>query len=310
MNDRGQSPEEGPLRLTSRLTYEEFQPLSSSVKAEFAARSHPGARPTNEDHYLVLELGRHQKTLLTSLLDDEVPARFDEAGYGMVVADGMGDKGAGETASRLAVATLAHLLLHFGKWNARIDPRTAEEVMARAKRFYRIVDETVTLTGLEYPQLAGMGTTLTAVFSAGDALFTAHVGHSRAYLFRDPLLTQLTRDQTAAQRLNDTGRPTPVELAAHDLGHILTDAIGGRAGVASVDIGCFRLKHHDSLLLCTNGLTDVVDDQTIAAILQQPRGPGEHCQALVDLALARGAVDNVTAVMAKYTVPDGSVDSR
>ena len=230
MNHPEQPPEEGPLPLTARLTYDEFQSLSSSIRAEFAACSHPGGRRTNEDHYLVLRLGRHQETLVTSLPDDEVPARFDEAGYGMVVADGMGAQGSGEIASRLAVATLAQLLLHFGKWNLRIDPRTADEVMARGRRFYRRVDEAVTDAAREDPELSGMGTTLTAAFSAGDALFTAHVGHSRAYLFRDGLLTQLTRDQTSAQRLNDVGRPTPIELAAHDLEHILTDAIGGRAG--------------------------------------------------------------------------------
>src|SRR6185503_16186290 len=94
-----------------RITFEAFQPLSSLIAVEFAARSHPGGRPANEDHYLILRLGRHQETLGSSLRRGEVPDRFDEAGFGMVVADGMGASGAGETASRLAIATLAHLLL-------------------------------------------------------------------------------------------------------------------------------------------------------------------------------------------------------
>ena len=306
MDDAEQPPEEGPLPLTSDLTYDEFQPLSSSVKAEFAACSHPGGRRTNEDHYLILRLGRHQEILLTSLPEAEAPARFDEAGYGMVVADGMGAGGSGEIASRLAIATLAQLMLHFGKWNLRIDPRTADDIMARARRFYRRVDETVTDSALVDPELSGMGTTLTAAVSAGDALFTAHVGHSRAYLFRNGQLTQLTRDQTSAQRLNDAGRSTPMELAAHDLQHLLTDAIGGHAPGASVQIGHYKLAHNDSVLLCTNGLTDVVDDHSITAILGQPRGLGEQCQVLVDEALARGGADNVTAVLAKYNFPDGS----
>jgi serine/threonine protein phosphatase PrpC len=310
MNDPEQPPEEGPLPLTPGLTYDGFQPLSSSVTAEFAASSHPGGRRTNEDHYLVLRLGRHQETLLTSLADADVPARFDESGYGMVVADGMGAQGSGEIASRLAVATLAQLLLHFGKWNLRIDPKTADEVMSRGRRFYRRVDETVTESARGDPELSGMGTTLTAAFSAGDALFTAHVGHSRAYLFRDGVLTQLTRDQTSAQRRNDAAHPSPIELAAHDLQHLLTDAIGGRAGGARVQIGHYRLAHDDSVLLCTNGLTDVVDDHSIAAILGQPRGLGEQCQVLVDEALARGGGDNVTAVLAKYHFPDGPVVGR
>jgi serine/threonine protein phosphatase PrpC len=311
LNDTGEDPQvERPGPLTSGLTYEEFLPLSSAVAVELAARSHPGGRPVNEDHYLVLRMGRHQETIATSLPDGDVPARFDEAGYGMVVADGMGAAGVGETASRLAISTLAHLVLHFGRWNLRIDPRTAQEVLERAERFYHRIDEKVTEVSLRNPALAGMGATLTAAYSAGDALFVAHVGHSRAYLLRNGILTQLTRDQTFGQRVIDTGRPAPIELAAHDLRHILTDAIGGHAGCTKIQIGQFRLQHDDCVLLCTNGLTDVVDDQSGAAILRQSRKLDERCQALVDLALARGAADNVTATLAEYSVPGGTVRSR
>ena len=116
----------------------------------------------------------------------------------------------------------------------------------------------------------------------------------------------MTRDQTLAQRL-DAGGVTPVAMAAHDHPHILTDAIGGMAGSPSIQIGQFRLQHDDSLLLCTNGLTDVVDDESVTAILLGAESLDERCHALVDLALARGTEDNVTAVIAKYTVPGGPV---
>ena len=302
MNDP-HSQEDRPLPLTPQLTYDDFRPLSSSVAVELAGRSHAGTRPANEDHYLILRLGRDQQTLATSLPESAVPARFEETGYGMVVADGMGATGAGETASRLAIRTLAELLLHFGRWNLRVDPLTAQDIMQRAERFYHRVDETVTEVGFESPERYGMGTTLTAAGSAGDDLFIAHVGHSRAYLLRDANITQLTRDQTLAQRLSDTGRPAPLELAARDARHILTDALGGLAGYARVQIEHFRLKHDDRVLLCTNGLTDVVSDQRIAAVVQEPRAVDDQCQALVDLALASGGTDNITVVMAKYTVP-------
>lgn len=304
MNGETHWSEEGELPVATGLTYDQFLPLSAAATAKVAARSHAGTRALNEDHYLVVRLGRHQETLATSLGDGQVPARFDERGYGMIVADGMGASGSGETASRFAIATLAHLALHFGKWNVRIDPKIAEEVMARAERFYRRVDESVATAGSANPELSGMGTTLTTAFSAGDTLFTAHVGHSRAYLFRNARLTQLTRDQTFAQRQIDFGRTAPTELAAHDRLHVLTDAIGGRGRKASVQIGHFRLMNNDRLLLCTNGLTDVVDDRGIAAIVQQPCGVDERCQALVDLALARGGTDNVTVVMADYDVAE------
>jgi protein phosphatase len=299
--------DERALTLPTRRPDEEFRTLASAMRVEFAACSRPGSRPANGDHYLVVRMGRHQETIASSLPEGEVPARFDEAAYGMVVADGMGTVGTGETASRLAISTLAHLALHFAKWNVRVDPRTADEMIQRGLRFYRRVDDCVTAAARKDPALSGMGTTLTCAYIADDLLFLAHVGHSRAYLLRNSMLTQLTRDQTLAQRLGDGGRPAPTALAAHDIGHILTDAIGGRAGTPSIQIGKIRLQHDDCLLLCTNGLTDVVDDENIEAILLQPGGLDQQCQALVDLALARGAADNVTAVVGKYCVPGGPV---
>lgn len=306
MTERRDARWQGPLPLPSREPDQEFQTLSSSIRVEIAARSDPGGRPVNTDHYLALRMGRHQETLLTSLPEGEVPARFDEAGYGIVVADGIGAVGTGEKASRLAISTLAHLALHFAKWNVRIDPRTAEEVIARGLRFYHSIDEQLSEASLRDPDLSGMGTTLTAAYIASDALFVAHVGHSRAYLLRNGVLTKLTNDQTLARHL-DSGAATPVAMAGHDRPHILTDAMGGMAGSPSIQIGQLRLQPDDSLLLCTNGLTDVLDDETMAAILLEARSLDERCQALLDLALARGTEDNVTAVIANYTVPGGPV---
>ena len=152
------------------------------MEVEFGARSRQGPRQSvNEDHYLIVRVGRHQETLMTSLPDGDVPQRFDEFGYGMVVADGMGS--AGEAASRLAISTLVHLVIYFGKWNVRIDEPIADEMMDRAERFYRSVDSTLLQAGRDNPR--GLQTTLTAVYTAGTELFFAHVGHSRAYLFRD-----------------------------------------------------------------------------------------------------------------------------
>jgi protein phosphatase len=294
--------QEQPEPLTTRLTYEPFKPLSCCIQVELGVRSHPGRRAINEDHYLLIRMERKQETIATSLPEGEIPARFEEFGYGIFVADGMGTGGSGEVASRLAIATLEHLVLHYAKWNVRIDPRVAEQVIARADRFYRSVDQRVSEVAQLRPPLAGMGTTLTAAYIADDVLFLAHVGHSRAYLFRHDRLTQLTRDQTIAQRILETGRSTPSETAAHDLRHILTDAIGGRAGVPDIQIEQYRLQDGDTLMVCSNGLSDIVDEQSSAAIVREKRPVDEQCQALMNLALERGAVDNVTVALAKYRV--------
>jgi protein phosphatase len=297
--------DDNPHRSGPRPVFgdDRFPPVSALVEVEFGARSHVGnRRTTNDDHYLIVRLGRSMDTVATSLPESVSPGRFDESGFGMVVADGMGGVGS-ERASRLAVATLAHLALQFGRWNVRINDETAWEIVQRAERFYRQIDETVAAAGRMHPTLAGMGSTLTATYSGGDELFVVHVGHSRAYLYRGGRLLKLTRDQTLAQRLIDTGRAAPVELAAWDLRHILTDAIGGHAGEADIQIETFRLVDGDVVMLCTNGLTDLVDDDSIIAVLKSARPAEEQCQALVDLALQYGGTDNVTVLLGKYRIP-------
>jgi len=125
----------------------------------------------------------------------------------MLVADGLGEGGSGSVASRVALSTVAHLALHYGKWNVRIEPSTATEIFERAEWFYSQADAAVRARARTSPLLKGMTTALTAAYSVGDDLFVAHVGHSRAYLFREGELTLLTRDHTIERHLADTHRP-------------------------------------------------------------------------------------------------------
>ena len=277
---------------------------SSSVRVTVGARSHQGlVRERNEDHYLVIRIGRHQETLATSLSGSDVPPRYDEAGYAMLVADGLGEGGAGSVASRVALSTIAHLALHYGKWNVRIDPVTAAQIFERAEWFYSQADVAVHTRAASDPVLRGMTTALTAAYSAGDQLFVAHVGHSRAYLFRDGTLTQLTVDHTIARHLADTGRPAAVERRAQDLCHILTDAVGAPGAHPMVEIEQFQLMNGDCVLLSTNGLTDMLNNDRIAEILSLRREPGEQCATLVEQANRAGGADNITVVLAEYHIP-------
>jgi serine/threonine protein phosphatase PrpC len=290
-------------RLSPLLEDKDLQILSSVVQARFAALSHTGkVRQVNEDHYLITRLGRSQETLLTNLPEGDVPPRFAEWGYGMVVADGMGGAARGEVASSLAISTLMQLMLHFGKWNLRINERVAQEVIKRAERFYQSVDEAVAKEGREDPSRAGMGTTLTATYSAGRDLFVANVGDSRAYLFRNNHLLQVTRDQTYSQMLADIGQISQRDVSTHPLRHILTQAIG--TGTAKVQLNHLPLRDGDCLLLCTDGLTEMVADEEIAAVLMREEQPDEACKTLVDLALEHGGKDNVTVVIGKYEIPE------
>ena len=254
--------------LAPLIDLPDFRPLSSRVRIEFGAASHAGkVRHVNEDHYLVARLGRSQETLATTLADAEVPAKFDEFGYAMVVADGLGGTGSGGVASRLAISKLVYLVIHYGRWNVRVDARSAFEIIERLEWCYGRVNEFVQLKSQVSPQLAGMATTLTAAYIAGDELFLAHVGHSRAYLFRDGQLAPLTRDQTVENRLAAAKRPISVSYVTDDPGTILTDTIGGVDGAPHVQLQQHRLLHGDCVLLCTDGLTSAVDEERIAVSL-------------------------------------------
>jgi protein phosphatase len=271
----------------------------------FGARSRRGrSRAVNEDHFAVIELGRHQETLLTSLPPDDIPPRFEELGHAILVADGAGGDGSGETASRMAIETLMHLMVHFGKWNLRINEPIAHDIMKRAERFVEHVN-TVMSASNQAAEGIKQETTLTAVFGAGRDLFFAHVGHSRAYLLRDHLLMRLTRDHTHAAGRSDVAMAPLIDVKAtsRDLSHILTAALGVRAGAPTIDLERFRVLDGDRVLVCTNGLSDTVDAQAIGAILETDQSPYDQCADLIAAAEAGDAADDATAVVAHYRVP-------
>jgi protein phosphatase len=287
------------------LDAQDYPPLSATTEVVFGAHSVRGrSRAINEDHYLVFRMRRSQETLLTSLPETALTPRFEEYGYAMVVADGVGDAGRGEMTSRLAIATLVHLVRHFGKWNLRVDDEIAQELMARADRFYRHVDNAV----VAQRETAGVDqTTLTATFNAGRDLFFAHVGHSRAYLCRNGRLLRLTRDHTLG--LQDvTSVPiaplVDVNAAARDLRHVLTNTIGmsGPYG-PTIDLERIQLEDDDRVLVCTNGLTDAVEEEMIRQVLETDHPPDVQAHAVVELAVAARADDDVTALVARYHIP-------
>jgi serine/threonine protein phosphatase PrpC len=285
---------------------EALREFSSRVRIDVAALSDKGrAREGNEDHFLVARGGRHIATLLTNIPENDVPSRFEETGYVMIVADGMGGHVGGEVASRMAIATLINIILHVPDWILRLDEEHAQRVMERAAERYRKVHEALQEKARLDPKLRGMGTTMTAAYSLGDDLFLAHVGDSRAYLFRDGRLQLLTHDQTQAQLMADIGMISQKEVGRHRLRHVLTNALGGMDKNVRVDLQRLKLHDRDRLLLCTDGLTDMVEETSIAKVLEDLPSSDAACQKLVNLALDNGGKDNVTVVLARYSIPEG-----
>lgn len=278
--------------------------LASRVEVDVGALSHVGrVRTNNEDHYLVGRLGRSLEPMMTNVPPELLPQRLDEVGYGFLVADGMGGAAAGEVASGMAVNVLINIVGDTATWGRRIDAEEARALMERLGNYYNQIHSRLIEEAQSDPRLSGMGTTLTVAYSFCKDLFVAHVGDSRAYLFRDGELHQLTCDHTLAQAMADRGQIAPEDVAAHRYKHVLTNVLGGHAGPVQTDLQHLLLAQDDRLLLCSDGLTDMVPDTEIARVLGRTQGSDQVCHALVDLALKAGGKDNVTVVTARYTFP-------
>jgi protein phosphatase len=282
------------------------RPWSSQVQVDVAGLTHPGkVRPNNEDHFLTIRFGRSMDTLQTSLPAGHIPARYAEVGYGLAVADGIGGAVAGEVASGLAITAGLNLALHSPQWNLVMTPEQIRASMETWRQRFHDIDALVAERARADAGLAGMGTTLTVAYSVGHHLLLHHVGDSRAYLFRGGRLQRLTRDHTVAQSLADAGVIAPDEVASHRLRHVLTRALGSGRAEVEAEIQHVELADGDRLLLCTDGLTEMVADARIAEVLGRTAGSAEAGRALVEAALEAGGRDNVTVVVAGYGIPAG-----
>jgi serine/threonine protein phosphatase PrpC len=274
---------------------------TADVKVEVAGLSHAGkVRTNNEDAYIVARADRSFQTLGTNLPADDVPRQAAEVAYGLAVADGMGGHAAGEVASRVALSTLVRAVLETPDWIMRDSDRDVERIEKRIAERYNQADEAVSREAEADPRLAGMGTTMTLAISGGSTLFLGHIGDSRAYLLRGMQLHRLTRDHSFAQALVDSGAIAPNEAKSRGVKNILLRYLGTGRGRVATDVEHFSLATGDQVLLCTDGLTDMIDDDAIAHILKRAVTAKGACQALVEAALEAGGHDNITVVLARY----------
>jgi protein phosphatase len=276
---------------------------SSQVKVDLAAATNQGrVRPRNEDHYAVFRFGRTLETLFTNLPEDQIPKLSDETGYLMIVADGIGGVAGGKEASELAISLLHSLLLDTPDWILTTGARETERVLKRTEERYQRIDAALRYLGNSDPGLKGMGTTMTLAVSLGSNLIIGHIGDSRAYLYRAGKLLQLTRDHNLVQVLLAAGVIEPEEAATHPLRHMLMQSLGAGASALG-DFFRATIADDDQLLLCTDGLTDMVDNGTIALILAHANTAQDACSKLIEQALANGGKDNVTVALARYKFP-------
>jgi len=222
----------------------------------------------------------------------KVRSNNQDSGYAganlFIVADGMGGHAGGDVASSLAVHRLKDLEGTYAS------PNDAERALREA------IGETATQlidTVAERPELAGMGTTVSALIMVDDYAVIAHIGDSRIYLYRDGALTQITTDHTFVQRLVDSGRITPEEARYHPRRSVLMRVLGDMDPDPEVDTFIMPTQPGDRWLLCSDGLSGVVDDPHTGKTLGQGYAPGRTADLLLKQALDGGAPDNVTIVI-------------
>ncbi|GAA3637288.1 protein phosphatase 2C domain-containing protein [Microbacterium awajiense] len=222
----------------------------------------------------------------------KVRSNNQDSGYAgsnlFVVADGMGGHAGGDVASSMAVTRLEEL----------DHPFTSTSEAERALRD-AVADAAAALidTVAVRPELAGMGTTVSALLMVDDYAVIAHIGDSRIYLYRDGTLTQITTDHTFVQRLVDSGRITPEEARYHPRRSVLMRVLGDMDPNPELDTFIMPTQPGDRWLLCSDGLSGVVDDPHTAKALAAGLAPGRTADNLLKQTLDGGAPDNVTIVI-------------
>lgn len=226
--------------------------------------THQGRRATNEDAWLAdLDLGL------------------------LVVADGMGGHNAGEVASALAVKTIREFL-----HDAHTSPTPA-----LLEQAVELANQRILAAAAREPDLAGMGTTVVAVLVSSGRAYYMSVGDSRIYLWHGGQLKQLTRDDSWLEAALE-GESAIAFMGSHPMRHVLTKVVGLRPELQTSAAEC-PLRAGDSLLLCSDGVHGVVSHDTLQEMLSSPRPVADIAQSVIRLAMAKGATDNVTAVIAR-----------
>lgn len=288
-----------PNEVSSPASFDEAW---ACLDVDLGAISNQGlVRESNQDCFLVMKFGRSLENLMTNIEEGLFEQNYFMSGYGMLVADGMGGMAGGDVASRLTLSKLIELIVETSDWTLALRSRKdITTVLERMTERFLQIDDILRKEADRDLTLQGMGTTLTVAGALGTDLVIGHVGDSRAYLLHEDQLRQLTTDHTLAQALIDAGVANPDDPASRSMRHVLTAAVGSLGQRVVPQVLRFKLSGGDKLLLCTDGLTEMVDDKTIAQVLSESKSAQSACQDLVDLSLSGGGTDNVTVVLAHF----------
>ncbi len=275
----------------------EPRPLSADVDL-FGLTDRGQVRKENQDQFLIATLHKLLRVHQASLpADDITPLISDSRGWLFLVADGVGGQPDGQAASGTAVRSIAHYVTHLTDLYRRLDPDKEHVFLAELEQSVKKTHEILRAEAEKEYGGRGGATTLTMVAVLWPRAYLVQVGDSRCYRLREGKLELMSKDQTVAQALVDSGALTQTEARRSPLQGVLASALGGRE--ASPTTRTTGIRWDDVMLLCTDGLTKHVTDEEIEAELRRIRSAEASCRSLVGLALERGGTDNVTVVIAR-----------
>jgi serine/threonine protein phosphatase PrpC len=275
----------------------ERRPLSADADL-FGLTDRGQVRKENQDQFMIASLHKLLRVHQSSLpADDITPLISDSRGFLFLVADGVGGRPDGQAASGTAVKTIAHYVTHLTDLYRRLDP--ARESVFMTELQHSVERTHAVLRSESEKEYGGRGgaTTLTMVAVLWPRAYMVQVGDSRCYRLRDGELELMSRDQTVAQQLVDSGALSLTEARRSPFQGVLSSALGGRE--ATPTTRSTEIRWDDVMLLCTDGLTKHVSDEEIEAELRQIQSAEASCRNLIKLALERGGTDNVTVVIGR-----------
>jgi len=220
--------------------------------------------------------------------NEDAYALKPEDGF-FALADGMGGEAAGEVASQIFIETAIEVF-------SREDNPSQKEILDRVQKTFQLSNERILSHVGQHPHHHGMGCTAELIAFSNQNFVLGHVGDSRTYLYRGGFLRQLTKDHSLIQSQIDQGLITPSEATHHALKNVILRAVGAEEAIA-VDLIRGVCLPGDMFLLCSDGLTDLVDETSIQEVLAMNLSLSQKVDSLIERAKAKGGFDNITVIL-------------
>jgi serine/threonine protein phosphatase PrpC len=252
-------------------------------------------RKNNEDNFVVCNLTTAEVSLTPALRNHRLGPR----GTLLLVADGMGGEASGEVASQICATTVPKRLYDNLKSLGTVSEANFVLLLREAIEYANQIIYQKAQSDLLF---RGMGTTTTAGILFGPHMFVAQVGDSRAYVIRNQQMVQLTRDQTYLNYLAEIGAELPEDPEKDSRKSILTQAVGSSETV-DVKVTYTKMRQGDCILLCSDGLYNMVKVPEVLGVLEGKDGPAAKCKTLIQKANEHGGTDNITLILAEFSGP-------